>query len=87
MQLIATHPTQGALYQDEDGQFYHVAPDGTQTAIELEEDNETAFSEIGTAIFEHVDEDDDNENYNASWETYQAVKAERAKRDAWAMGE
>ena len=32
-------------------------------------------------------EDDDNENYNESWETYQAVKAERAKRDAWAMGE
>jgi len=60
--LIATHPTEGALYQDDAGQYYHVAPDGTQTAVELEEDDETAFSEIGSAIFEHVDDDPDGMN-------------------------
>lgn len=30
---------------------------------------------------------EDAPNYNESWNAYQAVKAERARRDAWAMGE
>lgn len=56
--LIATHPTEGAIYQDETGQYYHVAPDGIETKIELEETTDIAFSEIGGAIFQHVDTPD-----------------------------
>jgi len=56
--LIATHPTEGAIYQGENGQHYHVAPDGIETKIELEETTDIAFSEIGGAIFQHVDTPD-----------------------------
>jgi hypothetical protein len=81
--LIATHPTDGALYEDEAGRTYHIGPDGTETEIELQEDTETAWSDIAGPIYSHV-EDDDAPNYNASWEAYQRYQAESRRRDAWA---
>ena len=58
MKLIATHPTDGALYKDEQGRTFHVAPDGTQTEIHIIEDGNAPFSFFRGAFYEAVDDDD-----------------------------
>lgn len=45
-----------------------------------------AVSILRTEVEQFAPQDDDAPNYNESWNTYQRVKEERARRDAWAMG-
>ena len=58
MKLIATHPTEGALYKDKQGRTFHVAPDGTQTEIHIVEDGSAPFSFFRGAFYEAVDDED-----------------------------
>ena len=62
MKLIATHPTDGALYKDEQGRTFHVAPDGTQTEIHIIEDGSAPFSFFRGAFYEAVDDEDAQED-------------------------
>ncbi len=90
--LIATHPELGAVYE-ENGAMFLVDAAGYTT--EIDADTYGAILESDPEGWEELDDDDDRAFTEVfyeppryeSWEAYQRVQAECARREAWLMGE